>query len=67
MPVGGQTGRKEGNMETKTLYKDEHTEIIAHYVKGVFRYTRTYISNDDGFLEREITVYPDGTYKVVCQ
>lgn len=49
-------------MEVKTIYKDEKTHVVAVYLaSGKLFYTRTYTYDDEGFVEKNITVFANGT------
>jgi hypothetical protein len=51
-------------MTITILHDDGQTRITAVYQGGKLQYTRTYITDPDGFLEKTVTVFSDGTYEI---
>ena len=50
-------------MEIKLIYKDEKRVVKAVWYAGHFSYTVTYILDGDGYVDKMITVFADGTVK----
>ena len=48
-------------METAVIFKDEKTCVKSVFLRGQFLYTRTYIYDDEGLVDKMITVFWDGT------
>lgn len=51
-------------MKTTEIYKDEKRHVIAFEYRGKFMYTRTYIYGEDGYVEKDIKVFADGTVEI---
>ena len=48
-------------MRTQILHRDQYSEVVAVYIKNTLSYTRTYLFDSEGYVEKTITVYADGT------
>lgn len=51
-------------MKVNIIYKDERKVVKAVWYGGEFFYTRTYLLDEDGFVERDIQVFADGTVTI---
>ena len=51
-------------MEIKIITKDEHKTVKAVFLNNRFMYTVTYIYDDEGYVDKMIRVYADGTVDV---
>lgn len=51
-------------MKTRKIFEDEKTVVKAVWVNGKFLYTVTYTKYEDGFCNKMIRVYADGTVEV---
>ena len=51
-------------METKILHESEMNKVVAVYLYGKLLYTRTYIKDTDGYVDRMITVFANGDYDI---
>ena len=54
----------ENIMEATVIYKDEKTCVKSVFLRGQFLYTRTYIFDDEGYVDKMITVFRDGTVDI---
>lgn len=49
-------------MNVQVIYKDDKRTVkMVTRPNGMLLYTRTYIYGEDGYVEKMITVYQDGT------
>jgi hypothetical protein len=48
-------------METKILLEEGKLKVIAFYASGRLMWTRTYVMDDEGFVEKMFTATPSGT------
>lgn len=46
-------------MQTKTIWKDDRTHVVAFFVNDRLLYTRTYILDNEGFVDRNVMVMAD--------
>lgn len=51
-------------MRTETLYRDEYTEVKNVYLHGEFFYRVVYNFDKDGYCEKMVRTYRDGTVEV---
>lgn len=51
-------------MRIETIYKDDKKVVKAVFLHNEFIYTRTYILDAEGFVEKQITVFQDGTVDI---
>ena len=41
-------------------HNGQRFKAIAFYISSGFLYTKTYIYDDDGYVDKQVTVYADG-------
>ena len=41
-------------------HKGQQFKVIAFYAPHGFLYTKTYIYDDEGYVDKQVTVYADG-------
>ncbi len=53
-------------MKTVVLHEDKKTKVVAFYhgEDERLQYTRTYIRDEEGFVDKMVTVFLDGTVDV---
>ena len=51
-------------MRTKIIFQNEKTIVKEVWLRDKFFYTVTYIKDEDGYCEKMIRVYSDGTVEI---
>ena len=62
MKVNNMTS-KSGAVE-QILFENENVKVMKVYVNGHFLYTTTYTKDKEGFCNKMIRVYRDGTVEI---
>ena len=62
--VAKSTAESEDKMKIDTIYKDSQRVVKAVWVNDKLLYTVTYTKDEEGFCNKMIRVYTDGTVEI---